>query len=233
MKAIILTAGKGKRLEPLTKDIPKSMLKVGGKTLIERLINTLNELGITDITLITGHGAKKVEELLGNKVKYIYNKKYDSTNNILSQWLAKDIIKENDCLIMHADILIHKDIIKRLIDHKGDICLAIQEKDKRDMIRVKMKDGLITEINKPIPFEGAFGNFIGAAKYSAKIGSMINKATEEYLKKNKLNVFYVFPINELIKKGIKIHPVLTDNLPWCDIDEKEDLKKAKEVVLNL
>lgn len=229
MKAIILTAGEGKRLLPLTKEIPKGMLKIGNKTILERTISTLNEYGINDITLIVGHGAEKIKKLFGNKVKYIYNPLYKTTNNIYSFWVATEEIN-NDCLCIHGDILFHKNILGDILRHKGDICLAVQEKDKREMIRVKVKNSLITEINKPIPFKEAYGNFIGIAKYSKRITKTLIKITRKYIEEAKLDVYYTAPINDLIKEGIKVHPIKV-SIPWCDIDDKEDLKFAEKISL--
>ena len=230
MKAIILAAGIGKRLLPLTKDIPKALLRIGDRTIIEELIAQLENCGIGDIVLVVGHGADNVKKLCQNRVRYIHNPKYDSANNIFSQWVAREEIRGFDCICMHGDILVDERILEDCINHEGDICLSVERNDKREMIRVKVKNGLITEVNKPIPFHEAYGNFIGIAKYSAGISELLVEETEKFIREGQLNAFYVFPINGLIKRGVKVYPITVNNLPWCDVDDKEDLERAKTMI---
>lgn len=229
MKGIILTAGVGRRLYPLTKDIPKGLLKVSVKTILEYQIDFLCDYGIKDIVLVVGHGAKKVKEVIGNKVKYVFNPKYKDTNNIFSLWVAREEIRGFDCVLIHGDTIFYPKILKRLVTHKGDICLAIHQDDVREMIRVKVKGGLITEINKTMSSTEAYGNFVGIAKFSAKVSNLVVEEIEKFIRKKKTDVFYSDSINELIQKGIKVYPVLTDNLPCCDIDDKKDYQRAKRI----
>lgn len=230
MKAIILTAGDGKRLRPLTKDIPKGLLKIKDRTILEYQIDALNDCGIKDILLVVGHGAKRVKEIFGDRVKYAYNPRYKSTNNIFSLWMARGEIKNNNCLCLHSDVLFHKIILEDIIEHKGDICLSVKKSDKRQMIRVKVQNGLVIEINKSMPLKEAYGNFIGISKFSKEVSSIFLEETEKYIKKNRTSVFYSAPINELIRIGIKVYPVLTRNLPWCDIDDANDYERAKRIL---
>ena len=230
MKAIILGAGIGKRLLPLTKDIPKGLIEIGGKTILEHQIDSLVDCGVSDIVLVVGHGAESVKKKLGNRVRYIYNPDYKNTNNIFSLWLARDEMKDNDCLCFHSDILFQEKILKDLIEHTGDICLSVEEKDRQEMIRVKVKDKLITEIGKPIPYVEAYGNFIGLAKFSAIICDGFIKKMTKYIQNNKTQMFFTAPINNLIKNNIQVHPILTNGLFWYDIDSKKDYEEAKQAL---
>jgi len=232
MKAIIFTAGMGKRIRPLTKNIPKGLLKIKNKTILEYQIESLNNLGIKDIVLVIGHGSQKVRELFGQNIKYIFNPNYRIQNNISSQWVAKEEIIRKDCLCMHGDIIFHKKILEDILNHEGDIDLAVKEKDKKDMIRVRVENGLITQITKPIPFDETYGNFIGIAKYSAGITKELIEATERYILEGKTNVFFTEPINELIKKGVKVYPVPIKNLPWFEVDDKKDLQRVRKNIFN-
>ena len=229
MKAIILLAGIGERLRPLTKDIPKALLEVNGKTILEYQIGSLRDCKIKDTVLVVGHGAKKVREKIGNKVRYIFNSRYKDTNNIFSLWVAREEILGFDCVVIHGDTIFYPKILKRLLSHKGDICLAVNKDDKRKMIRVKVKRGLITEINKTMSSREAYGNFVGLAKFSARVSNLIVEEIEKFIRKKKIDVFYSDSINELIQKGIKVYPVLTDALPWCDIDDEKDYQRAKRI----
>ena len=98
MKAIILAAGQGKRLLPLTKDIPKCSLVVNGKTLLERCLERVDACGIKEAVVVVGHEYDKVIAQIGPRYKnlritYVVNSKYHETNCIYSLWLAKEHAK--------------------------------------------------------------------------------------------------------------------------------------------
>lgn len=107
MNAIILAAGMGTRLRPLTNDIPKCLVKVNGTPMVERQIEFLHEAGITDITLVSGYKAEKLDYL---KDKYgvdiVFNDKYDVYNNIYSMYLVRDRL--SNTYVIEGDVYMHK-----------------------------------------------------------------------------------------------------------------------------
>ena len=122
MKAIILSSGIGKRLRPLTNKIPKSLIKLNGKTIIELQIDNLLKNDIKNIIVTTG----PYENIMINHLKeryedinfiFVNNPKYDSTNYIYSLWLTKDYI-DDDILLLHGDLLFDEKLIKKLIEKR-------------------------------------------------------------------------------------------------------------------
>ena len=93
MKAIILAAGKGSRLFPLTLNIPKGLLRIGNETIMDRLIRQLKIVGIVDILIVVGHHKEKLKEHFGNKVRYREYLDFDKTNNLHTMWSVKDELK--------------------------------------------------------------------------------------------------------------------------------------------
>ena len=102
MRAVILAAGKGTRMGKYTENLPKGMLNVNGKTLIERQTETLREAGINDIAIVTGYEHTKINY---KGIKYFHNTKFDTTNMIESLMCAKEFIEGNDVLVCYSDIL--------------------------------------------------------------------------------------------------------------------------------
>ena len=112
MQAIILAAGVGSRLGSLTKKKPKSLLQINGLNLIENQIKQLKDLNINKIIIVVGFGAAQIKKKkIGKKFTFILNKKFKSTNNIYSLWLAKKYLNK-DTLITFADLIIEKNIKK-------------------------------------------------------------------------------------------------------------------------
>ena len=102
-KAIIMAAGLGSRLRPLTDPIPKPLLPVQGKPMIERLIDQLNEVGVKDVYVVTGHLHEQFD-YLSDRVTLIYNPDYLTCNNISSLYAAKDHLSQ--CMILDADLIV-------------------------------------------------------------------------------------------------------------------------------
>ena len=117
MQAIILAAGNGNRLRPLTDSIPKVMIEVCGETIIKRALNHLAELKkIKEVIIVVGYKAERIKEHIGKsykdmKITYVLNKDYSSTNNMYSLWLAKDYVK-NDVILLEGE----KQITKKSIE---------------------------------------------------------------------------------------------------------------------
>ena len=128
IKVIILAGGQGKRLRPLTDDIPNCLVEVFGKSIIEHQIDCLNSCGITDITVITGYRAEKIK--IPN-LKYVKNVNYENTNMAYAIFLAEEVLTEN-VIICYGDIIFEKDVLQKIIDSNecgifhisGDDCIS-------------------------------------------------------------------------------------------------------------
>lgn len=116
MKAIILAAGKGQRLNKYTEGLPKGMLPFAGKSLIEWQLQILRDSGIDDITIVRGYARDKITF---NGVKYYDNLNFDNTN-MLASLMCADREFTDDTLVCYADILYERKLIKQLLTEKGD-----------------------------------------------------------------------------------------------------------------
>ena len=123
MQAIILAAGMGRRLGDLTRGHTKCMVEVNGQTLIDRAIHQLSKLNLTRLVLVVGYKGKELKEYIGNryddilKIEYIENPIYDRTNNIYSLALAKDILCEDDSLLLESDLIFEDSMLEMLVNH--------------------------------------------------------------------------------------------------------------------
>lgn len=123
MQAIILAAGMGRRLGDLTRGHTKCMVEVNGQTLIDRAIHQLSKLNLTRLVLVVGYKGMELKEYIGNryddilKIEYIENPIYDRTNNIYSLALAKDILCEDDSLLLESDLIFEDSMLEMLVNH--------------------------------------------------------------------------------------------------------------------
>jgi len=247
MKAIIVAAGQGSRVRPYSNDKPKCMLKIGGKTILKRQIEILKQCGIYDIVVVKGYKANMINYA---NVKYYYNRDYEKNNILESLFCAKEEVG-GAFVFSYSDILYGKDILNKLLQSEGDICLVVDTNWRQKYVgrnlhpiteaeKVIVEGDKIVEITKNvdrISSERAYAEFIGLAKFS-KLGAKILKTEYERVKQQFQNrrfhdavsvdkAYLTDMIQELIDKGYTIHNV-DINGDWWEIDTSQDLYRARK-----
>src|SRR3989344_9679391 len=174
-KAIIIAAGMGKRLNPLTSDIPKCLLKIGDKTIMERQLEALKFCGITDTAVVRGYQGDKIN-FAG--IKYYENTNYQN-NNILNSLFYAEPEMDGDFIASYSDILYDKSVVEKLLEDKNDIAVVVdtdwqeyyQGRAKHPLEeaeKVIIRDGKVFKIGKQLTIEDSQGEFIGMVKFSEK-----------------------------------------------------------------
>ena len=230
MRAIIVAAGMGKRLEPLTKNTPKPLLRIKDGTILEHQLQNLKSCGITDTVIVVGYLAERIKQVGGPNIKYIYNPDYETTNSLVSLWYAREEMN-NGFTYLHADVIFHPGILLELLKVQEDICLVVEKKKciAEDM-KVKMKNGLITEINKTMPLTEAYGEFIGLAKFSTGGALALREALDTLVVNGGSEVWFESSIQWLADKSYPVYELDTGAKPWLEIDFPEDLDEARNKI---
>jgi len=245
MNAIIIAAGSGKRISKDVKNIPKSMVKVNGKSIIEYQLKVLKQAGINEIYVITGPNSDKFD--LKN-VKYVKDQNYENHDILGSLMEAKKFLK-NDVLVLYSDIIFDSKIIQQVLDSKENISIAIdmnwgkmyEDRTEHPMLEAeniqldKMKK--LVKIKKNIQNKNNVGEFLGIVKFSSNGSELFVKKYEELIKTNKgpfqqassISKAYITDmIQELIDSKIDIEPIFVSG-KWCEIDTMQDLKNAEKI----
>lgn len=234
MKAVILAAGIASRLRPLTDKTPKCLLKVGSKSLLERTIDALIINGFKEFVIVTGYLREMIEDFVCKtypdlRVQFIYNKKYDSTNNIYSLWLAKSAVLGHNVMLLDSDILFDGSIIKSLLDSPFDNCLAMNSHDLGDEeIKIIVDEkGKIKEISKVCSIEDAVGESVGIEKFSSSLIQQLFDEMDDMIEnKGQSNIFYEAAFENIIENGAKIYIVDTTQIFSMELDTVEDFETA-------
>ena len=244
MKAIILAAGRGYRMNKYTKNLPKGMLVFNNKTLIENQIEILNSSGIKDIAIVTGYQASKIKY---SNIKYFYNKDWESTNMIESLMCCGNHLNGN-VIITYSDIIYTKDLMQQIINTKYNIGVAV-DKDWKRLWEIRYGtinydlESCIIRNNKIIEIGGVENNpnnidfrYIGILKFSKK-GIEILKEIYNIRKVNNLKWtqsgkefkkgYMTDILNEIINSGYNVHPIITSG-NWLEFDTNEDYEKLTE-----
>ena len=248
MKAIFIAAGEGSRLENLTKDLPKPLVEINGKSIIERQIELLRKNNVNDIIVVTGY---KKEKFTFKNIKYIHNPNFREQEQTGSLMAARSKIV-GDVLIMFGDILFEETILQQMLNSKCDIVIAIDkdweksyeerpDNPKSEADKVLIKDEKVIQISaKNIKIndnDNNIGELLGLMKLSPK-GSKILIEQYEKLENSHVGKFHDAPsfkkakfvdiLQELLSLGIIITPVSIMG-KWCEIDTKHDLEIAKKI----
>lgn len=232
MKALILAAGLGSRLAPLTDNLPKSLVSVNGKPILMKQIENLLENNINDITVVSGYKANVLENAVHTKypkINIIESKDYINTNNMYSAYLGiKSMGLSEDFLMMNADVFFDSSVIKALIDFEAkdsivvDICRYIEES-----MKVVEVDGKLVQISKDITFSKALGCSIDVYKFSKEAGYNFFKKCEEYIDNGVLKKWSEVALNDILPtQNFKACPL---NGRWLEIDNHADLAAAEEL----
>ncbi len=238
MKAVILAAGIASRLRPLTNNTPKCLLKVGEKSILQLTLENLLDNNITQLVMVTGYLEQQIKDFIAAnfpqlQVTYIYNEVYDSTNNIYSLWLAKDVLLGDEMLLMDSDIIFDSKIIDALLQSGYENCLALKRHNVgEEEIKVKADEkGRVLEISKIVPPALAAGESIGIEKFGKESLYKLFEAIDRKVVDEKMvNIFYEVAFEEMIKQGEDIFVVDTTEYICMEIDTATDLNVAAEVL---
>jgi choline kinase len=237
MKAVILAAGIASRLRPLTNHTPKCLLRIGSRNLLQRTIDAVVENKITELIIVTGYLHEMIEDFVNThypdlQVEFIYNKQYESTNNIYSLWLTKKFVLNSDVLLLDSDILFDPAIIASLLTATYSSCLALNRHELgEEEIKVIVDSGnRIKEISKVCSIEQAIGESIGIEKMSVGFVRTLFAELDEMIEKNQVNIFYEAAFENIIRKGADIYAVDTMPLFSMELDTVNDFDQAQKLV---
>ena len=226
MKAIILAAGTGSRIRRLSKIKHKCLIKIGEKTLITRLVDTLREFDIKDILIITGYKSSQIKREIKKKAKYLYFPRYRYTNNLQTLLYAKKMIN-GPFICSFSDVYFYQHIIKNLIKNKNDFCLGIDTgKTLKNTMRIIKMGNKITQIGSHVEISKSNGNFIGIAKFSKNGANKLKKALNHFKENNE--DYYTIALEKLIREKNKISFFDCKSLNWGEIDLYKDYIKLKK-----
>lgn len=235
MKAIILAAGRGTRLYPYTQYIPKCLLDIGGLTILEHQLNHIKDCGISEVVIVVGFGFERVENFLrtfdglGMRIKTLYNPFYQTTNSLISLWIARGEMNE-DIVVMNGDDVYEIDVLDKALSLSNEkICLPIKRKknyEEEDM-KVNLDNGRIVDISKSIN-RNISAESVGLRVFRDTGVEIIKRAIEEEMRSpGAEKKWYISSIQRLINKGYKIKSLDIDELFWMDVDYPVDLFKVR------
>ena len=235
MKALILNSGVARRLKPLTDNLPKCLLEINGKSILQRQIELLLSVGVKKYIITTGPLQDKIIDHVKEKfqdpeldVVYINSTKFETTNYIYSMWLARNELNDDDILLLHGDLVFEKSVVQKIVTQKVSSAIVdrvakLPEKD----FKGEIQNGKIIKIG--IDVFGKDASFLLPLYYWTRedfhlwmdeIGTFVKKGITSCYAENAFNE---------ISETIDLHPLDIDNEFIMEIDNFDDLKIARQM----
>ena len=237
MIGVILAAGMAKRLRPLTDTKPKCLLEVGGRTLLERTVNAMQQAGVNEFVVVTGYRADQIREFLfthypQSTVHFLHNADYEHNNNIYSLWMAGEIVRGREFLLMDSDILCDPAAVVRIANEPESALAVNRHELGEEEMKVVVDDSLcITEISKTCRPEDAMGESVGIEKITAAYSEALFRELDQMIVQEKLiDIFYERAFERLIPQGHTFRVVDTTEYFSYELDTPEDFEHAQQLM---
>ena len=252
MNAIILAAGKGERLRPLTDDKPKCMVELFGKSILEWQIEKFQKFGINDITIITGY---KSESINHPKFNLLKNPKFDSTNMVETLFCAREKLLDST-IVSYGDILFEDNVLKKIIDSDDDFSIIVDKNwleywkirnenplNDAESLKINSKGYLTSIGQKTESIKEIEGQYIGLMKFQnnglENLKSFYDKSKQTSTTgKNPLNPELNFEksymtdlLQAMINDQLKIKAIPVHN-SWLELDSYDDFKLYTQMYEN-
>lgn len=237
MKAVILAAGVGRRMAPLTDGLPKCLLGVGGRCLLERMLDAVAAAGIPEAVVVVGHCQEQIRDRIGSgfgplPVRYVENPDF-AKGSLLSLWRAREALHA-DSVIMDADVLFAPGLLKRLVGSPQPSALLLDRSfiDTGEEVKLYARGPRVVAMGKKVipPAHDVVGEGVGFFKCAAPHAPALRACLEEVRDEAGDGTEYEDALDRLLRR-VEVGWVDVSGLAWTEIDLLEDLRRAEQEIL--
>ncbi|NTU72109.1 MAG: phosphocholine cytidylyltransferase family protein [Coriobacteriia bacterium] len=233
--ALLLAAGMGSRLAPLTDSTAKCMVGLSGIPILERLLRTLSSYGFTRLVIVVGHESESIQDYLGERsgdiqIDYVTSSRYRTTNNIYSLWLARHVIDE-PFLLIESDLVFDESLLEGML--KPDRIAISRQLPWMNGTTVTLGGGpgisafCLGEMSRP---DATHYKTVNIYSFARKTWQAVCERLDSYINARRTGDYYESVFAEMIADGsLALSPVLFDSGSWYEIDTLADLAAAELV----
>lgn len=233
MKAIILSAGQGRRLLPLTAETPKCLIPFSGRSLLEWQVRALNAAGVAEVVVVTGFEADKVAaaldgiDLPGTTLRTTHNPFFELADNLASCWIARHEMTDA-FLILNGDTLIEPAIAKRVLENPATspitVTIDVKHDYDTDDMKVRAEGDRLLAIGKTLPLDMVTGESIGFLRFTKEGGRSFVGEIERLLRnEDGLKRWYLSAIDGIARYHGDVGVRSIQGLEWGELDFPADL----------
>ena len=237
MKALILAAGRGTRIRSIHGERPKCLISFEGEAILDHQINGLFAAGIREIGIVVGYESQQIVRHIETRYReyrhrfsFIYNPKFEATNNIYSLWVARDWIRGDAFMCLNADVLCTPDILIRGARTTAPISMIIDPDWRDETMKVIIREGRVVKMSKKISRDEFSGTYIGITTFSFEAQQEFFQSLDRLVGEGRVNEFFNVAVQDLADSGMQVGFTSTKGFPWAEIDDPADLAFASEHV---
>lgn len=230
--ALLLAAGTGSRLLPLTQEAPKCLTMVNEISILARLVENLKLQGFEKLVVVTGHLSTIIEDFLGTKcngmdIEYVHSPLYKTTNNIYSLWMARDIITE-PFVLLESDLVFDYSLLSEMMYPDRLAVASVRDWMNGTTVTIDA-DQKVTEFKKDTtPFQDETKyKTVNIYSFSLDSWKAISKRLDQHINDGKVKGYYETVFSELVNEDVlSLQAVSFDEKAWYEIDTIGDLAEA-------
>ena len=233
MTYIILSAGKGVKLQPLTLNHPKSLYKLDDKTtILQRLVRKIRKYDAeAEIVVVVGYMYKQIQkELEDDNVRFVHNPFYSVTGSMGSLWFAKDFLQRENVTIVNGDIVVSDKLIKDIVACHTDYPYVLMDSTHKDANKynVQIQGDLVCVMSKNLMEYS--GNYASITKLDAVSSRFLLEQLNQMVNEEMYNLFYEDALVQMIfQKNFELHYKDINDYKWTEVDCVDDLLKARQI----
>ncbi len=229
MRAIILAAGRGGRLQGVIGDRPKCLARIGELTLLERQCQALQQAGVGPVTVVAGYAFDQVQRACPRQVGLVQNARYATTNSLYSLWLVRDLLRDG-FVVLNCDVLFHPQMLHDLLTARGEDALLVDARRDRpaygdEEMKVRIRRGLVTDVSKTLDAADADAENVGIARFGPDGACALIDQMNDIVAAGEVREWLPRAFHALAAVRA-LHAVDSRGFPWIEIDFPEDYWRA-------
>lgn len=237
MKALILAAGQGTRIRAIHGEHPKCLIRVDGRTILDHQLHSLRIAGVRDVSIVVGYEKEQIIHHVRSRhregfqrISFVENPAFASTNNMYSLWLTEDWVGEESFACLNADVIFNPYILSTALTSNAPISMIVDPEWRDETMKIIISGDRVVQMSKGIPKETFSGTYIGVTVFSAAVKRRFFERLRQLVDAGRVNEFFNVAVQQFADEGVHVGFTSTGGLPWAEIDDPADLAFAQQHV---
>ena len=229
MKAVIMAAGVGSRIQGVIHNKPKCLIRTNGQSLISRIVEMLQQKGIHDITVITGYKSELIHQEMRSQVSYFHNPFYQVTNSIASLWLARHLLADDDLILMNADLYFEEGVLDiALAQDETAVMLSDSTRIEDADFRFGVDGRCIRKTGNKLTNAETDCEYVGIVRISKSFVETFKNRLEKMVSSRDMNNWWEGVLYSFIEENMDIYHKDVMGTFWTEVDTPADYKRLTD-----
>ncbi|MCC8437563.1 phosphocholine cytidylyltransferase family protein [Brevibacillus sp. M2.1A] len=235
MKALLMAAGLGSRINEQIDGIPKCTVDIGNQALIENTITELRRHGIDEIAMVVGYRANVITQLLGDEpIRFYHNPFYDRTNSMVSLWFAREFLQGSDCLLLNADVYFESKVLEVVLQEtRCPVMFADPVRRYEGDYKFGYENGLLLRHGKELSLEETTGEYVGIAKLQESFLPIFLRRVQRLIQEKQYDLWWENVLYSFLGERNVYVAQIPSGLFWAEVDTWEDYRRILQFTNHL